>query len=384
MRSGKVTKKVSFVVSHLVPAYGMEKVIMDVAEILSEKIEVEVVLVSGSEIPHDRLANVAVSSQGKDLRGIRRLATIARMWKGRDNTSETTFVLVGAWTAIPWLLVATAEQRAKALVWEHSLVEERIRHSWSMRILGFAAERLYHRAAGFVGVSKPVTDDFRNLRYSRRPRRIWTVHNPVDTPASLTKVIQDRAARWNPDSPRTLLCVGSLTKIKRQDIALEALAHLDGNFRLVLVGDGPERERLARLAEKLNVTDRVDFRGHLTPALTTKAMIDADALVHCSASETFGLVFAEAANVGLPVIATRIRATEVFIPNIVPGIVVPPNPLALRDAIIEVTGTKIDPTIIQRSRDSREIALSPESILDEWLALLDDINKQGTGSVGVA
>jgi glycosyltransferase involved in cell wall biosynthesis len=102
---------------------------------------------------------------------------------------------------------------------------------------------------------------------------------------------------------------GRLVPEKGGDLLLEALAGLDGVWRLVMLGGGPERERLEALARRLQVADRVSFGGWL-PALQLPAFYRTlDAFVLPSRSrhnwvEQFGRVLIEAMACGVPVIGS--------------------------------------------------------------------------------
>jgi glycosyltransferase involved in cell wall biosynthesis len=102
---------------------------------------------------------------------------------------------------------------------------------------------------------------------------------------------------------------GRLVPEKGCDLLLEAVAGLDGAWRSVILGAGPERERLVALADRLGIADRVSFKGWL-PALELPAFYRAlDALVLPSRSrhnwvEQFGRVLVEAMACGVPVVGS--------------------------------------------------------------------------------
>jgi glycosyltransferase involved in cell wall biosynthesis len=79
---------------------------------------------------------------------------------------------------------------------------------------------------------------------------------------------------------RRVIAVGRLVEKKGFDVLLRAAALLgaDELERLVLVGDGPERERLERLAAQEPLTGRVRFTGTLLPAAVLEEMLAADLL----------------------------------------------------------------------------------------------------------
>jgi glycosyltransferase involved in cell wall biosynthesis len=92
-----------------------------------------------------------------------------------------------------------------------------------------------------------------------------------------------------------LLTVGRLVPYKRVDLAVAAAERL--GVRLVVVGDGPERSRLQRLAGA-----RVEFRGRVSDDEAARLLASCAAFVFC-AEEDFGIAPVEANAHGAPVVA---------------------------------------------------------------------------------
>jgi glycosyltransferase involved in cell wall biosynthesis len=126
--------------------------------------------------------------------------------------------------------------------------------------------------------------------------RITVVKNGVDTDyfAPVLRASKDKSA------PFTFVMVCRLEPSKQVDVAIEALARVPA-ARLVVVGDGSQRSKLARLARAWGVTDRVDFRGFLADPRT--AIAEADAGLSASRHESFGLSVLEAMSMGKAVVA---------------------------------------------------------------------------------
>ena len=74
------------------------------------------------------------------------------------------------------------------------------------------------------------------------------------------------------------------------------------NLTLLIVGDGPARENLARQAEELGIRDHVIFTGMVEPDQVQKYYQLGDVFVSASTSETQGLTYIEAAANGLPLV----------------------------------------------------------------------------------
>ena len=107
-------------------------------------------------------------------------------------------------------------------------------------------------------------------------------------------------------SEQVVGAVGRLEPGKRFDVLLRAMAGLDAT--LLLVGDGPQRAALERLATTLGLADRVRFVGEaadLRPLLCAMDVVAAP-----SAEETFGLAVLEALACGLPVVYGSCPALE--------------------------------------------------------------------------
>ncbi|MPY54943.1 glycosyltransferase family 4 protein [Streptomyces acidicola] len=172
---------------------------------------------------------------------------------------------------------------------------------WNMRFGGPLApaarlgRRLEHWAlAGaqrgnlLVAVSPSTAHALREIGVERE--RIRVVHNGVEEPGP-------RAER----SPEPLfVAVGRLVEYKRIDLLLrlwERVRPVTGG-RLVIVGDGPERARLERLAGP-----GVEFTGHVSEAEKHRLLCAAWLLLHPSAVEGWGLVVTEAAARETPAIA---------------------------------------------------------------------------------
>lgn len=120
-----------------------------------------------------------------------------------------------------------------------------------------------------------------------------------------------RRACGGSSGSRILLFISRLAREKNVDLLLRALAQSpDRSLHLVLGGEGPAREALEALARELLITDRVSFVGSVGRAALPDLYAAADAFVFPSASETQGLVLAEALAAGTPVIAVDAPQTR--------------------------------------------------------------------------
>lgn len=115
-------------------------------------------------------------------------------------------------------------------------------------------------------------------------------------------ILQSVGSPGGPAAGRTALFAGRLVPLKGVALALDALALLPG-WRLLVAGDGPDRRRLRRRAERLGVTDRVRFLGWLPRRELLRAMRDdASVFLFPSLHDEAGWSVVEALGQGLPVV----------------------------------------------------------------------------------
>lgn len=166
----------------------------------------------------------------------------------------------------------------------------------------------------------------------------------------------DPAPRWNhpaaphPTSraaePARLLFVGRLVAVKGPDVLLRAAALLEVDWRLGVVGDGPQRDAVERLTRELGIADRVAFLGSRPPEDLPDLYRGADLLVGASRQEGLGLALLEGAACGCPVVATRVGGIpEIFTDGDSALLVPPEDPAALAAAI---TRALTDPPLRRR------------------------------------
>jgi glycosyltransferase involved in cell wall biosynthesis len=150
-------------------------------------------------------------------------------------------------------------------------------------------------------------------------RRTWrdATVRLVQNPATLERLpgsLRDRTrilnhallAEVEPARTRTpgarVLFIGSLDARKGVKLAIRALAHASETVHLEIVGDGPERPKLQRLAARLGVAHRLHFSGRLPRAQVLQKLESAAAVLFTGLREEGGMALAEAMFAGVPVI----------------------------------------------------------------------------------
>jgi glycosyltransferase involved in cell wall biosynthesis len=137
--------------------------------------------------------------------------------------------------------------------------------------------------------------------------------------------------------------LGRVVRAKGVETLVEAAARLrTRDVEVLLVGDGPDRSRVERLARRLGVADRVRVTGFVPHDRVPAVLASTDLLVLPSLYEELGAVLVEALHAGVPAIASRVGGIPEVVEDGVTGLLVPPNdPRALAaaiDAVLEDAG----------------------------------------------
>lgn len=210
------------------------------------------------------------------------LAIWARMWLGRKA---------------PRHMIATQNMRADQFKGYKAL---------RSRIKALCMLFFYRRADLFAAVSQAVASELQTL-FDVPHKKIRVIPNSVD----LAHIQKQRNAK--PDHPwleegrdyKVLIAVGRLVAQKDYPTLIKAFKNVQGkkDARLIILGEGPERETLQKMIDEEGLGNKIDLAGFRKNPFALVAA--SDAFVLSSAWEGFGNVIIEALSVGTPVIATR-------------------------------------------------------------------------------
>jgi glycosyltransferase involved in cell wall biosynthesis len=170
---------------------------------------------------------------------------------------------------------------------------------WCRRV----AHSVYRAAARVICISRKVADELANS--AAADVNLTVIHNGVDPSRFFP-------GQSDPEHPN-ILSVGNLIPTKGHELLLRAFAALHEQYPNVqcdIIGDGPERSRLAGLAEQLNVTSRVRFHGRQSRKQVAEAMQRCAIFALPSRYEGLGCVYLEAMSAEKPAIACRGQGIE--------------------------------------------------------------------------
>jgi len=194
--------------------------------------------------------------------------------------------------------------------------------------------------ARFPGSIVAVSRELREYMIASRfpAARVEVVHNGIapGLPATgLDRILARRALGLERDS-LTFMTVARLDPVKDLRTMLDAFAIVRiarPDAQLVIVGDGPERERLEVRAAAPDLGDSVRFAGYRADVRSVLAA--ADVYVSSSISEGISITILEAMATGIPVVATAVGGTPEVLEHARGGALVPSrDPDALAAAML--------------------------------------------------
>jgi glycosyltransferase involved in cell wall biosynthesis len=171
--------------------------------------------------------------------------------------------------------------------------------------------------------------------------RLGVVYNGIDPGARIDDRRAD-ARRELGASQETVLfgTVARLDAVKDLVTMINAFVAVKAampSARLVIVGDGPERARLASHIREIGLDDAVQLAGHRDDARRLLAALDV--YVNSSIIEGLSVTILEAMAASLPVVATDVGGTGEIVVNGETGRLVPSRaPVALTAAMLEAAG----------------------------------------------
>ena len=184
---------------------------------------------------------------------------------------------------------------------------------WTKRV----ATRVYDAAAKIICISERVRD---HLPASVQ-HKAAVVYNGVDT-----HTFSPVAGSEPPTA--TILSVGNLIPTKDHASLLRAFAAVAAEFptaKVEIIGEGPEREDLTRVAGQLGIAPRVRFLGRRSRKEVADAMRRCSVFALPSRYEGLGCVYLEAMACGKPVVACRGQGIEEILESASNGMLVGPG-----------------------------------------------------------
>lgn len=138
---------------------------------------------------------------------------------------------------------------------------------------------------------------------------------------------------------KNFLFIGRFHKNKGPDLLLNAIKILDEEKRkgsvFYLFGDGPMRDSMEKLIEENGIGEFVKLKGYADPLTASSYLHSCDALIIPSRIESIPIILSDAAQAGIPVIATDVGDMGEIVKEYGCGMVVKPDAQSIKEGIEE-------------------------------------------------
>lgn len=264
----------------------------------------------------------------------------------------------------------TTKASTRIVVGVHNTLSRESKNAtlWKRKLTPFLVRCFYPWADAIVAVSRGVAEDLAHLGLS--PSAIEVIYNPVVTPSLLEKVCQPLDCPWfSAEEIPVILGVGRLEKQKDFPTLIRAFAQVQQQCaaRLVILGEGPERNQLEALAREMGLAEKVAFPGFVSNPYAY--MAKASVCVLSSIWEGLPTVLIEAMAAGTPVVSTDCKSgpAEILANGRYGKLVAVKDVQGMAEAIISTLKQPQDRAILQQ----RAIEFSLEKSLAKYLKVLN-------------
>jgi glycosyltransferase involved in cell wall biosynthesis len=218
-----------------------------------------------------------------------------------------------------------------------------------------AADHWLVKRAASIMVSGPFAQELIRMEYGM-PSSVVTPGASFD--GTHPERAAARAALGIGEADRLALSVNFLHPRKRVDLLLDAWARVEAALpaaRLLIVGEGPERAALERLAARLGLA-RARFVGYVAEDALACFYAASDLLVHVARQETFGLTIVEAAAFAVPAVVVDEGGPRHTVVQEETGLRVPAEEGAVADAVLRLLGDRSASTLMGERARTRATA----------------------------
>ncbi|MFW2437767.1 MAG: glycosyltransferase family 4 protein [Arenicellales bacterium] len=206
---------------------------------------------------------------------------------------------------------------------------------------------------------------------------------PVPVTSSSIDTIESND-RWKYPGALRVLFVGRFVRVKNLDCWIETagIAVLENeNIEFAMIGDGDEKERLEKHCEKIELSDRIQFVGALTPEQLVSWYASADVLLLTSNHEGFGRVVVEAMNYNVVPVCRNVAGPKDIISHGIDGFLDEANPESLANYLSELeTNRDMLQAMGNCARNTVNEKYLPEILQKRWIDFLLSYVQQPLGA----
>ena len=262
----------------------------------------------------EKIGNVEVFRLGKKS-SLAKIIYIFWAWRAaerlhKEKPFEAIWAIMAAYAGFAALLFKLRHPRIHFLL----TLQEGDSEAHILKRVGifYPAWTWIFKKADYIQAISNYLADFGKKYGARCP--VEVVPNGVDVDKFK---IQNSKFKITDQNPKVIITTSRLVYKNGVDILIRSLSELEKlqitNYKLQILGSGPDEQKLKTLAKELGVEDQIEFLGHVVPEKILEYLEKADIFVRMSRSEGLGNSFLEAMAAGLPVIGTNVGGIPDFL-----------------------------------------------------------------------
>ncbi len=155
---------------------------------------------------------------------------------------------------------------------------------------------------------------FKKIPFSHQKKTLTMIETGIKALAPFSII----SSNYGEKNSIHIISVGRLIHLKGFDLAIKAFARAfrsKNGAKLIIIGDGPDRKRLQKIASKEGVAEKVIFMGYLNHNDTLQYMAESSIFLFPSLKEGGAWVLFEALMLGLPIVCLDIAGAGEVVPN---------------------------------------------------------------------
>ena len=235
-------------------------------------------------------------------------------WLMRKEKSPIVWSLMASWGGFAALAFTWLRPGAKLLL---TLQEGDPLEHYAKRAgkLQFLHAKIFKRANAVQAISNFLADWALKMGFKGKPE---VVPNGVDIAKFTQRITAEKRSELRQgfgfaESDVVLVTASRLSLKNGIDDLIRALSYLPPNFKVLIAGDGEDKDKLHVLAEQKGLKERVVFLGSRSHDELPAILRSSDIFVRASLSEGLGNSFLEAMAAGLPIIGTPVGGIPDFL-----------------------------------------------------------------------
>jgi len=355
-----MSKSILIVIPHL-DCGGAEKVAVNLANEFSDRgYEVEIMMMNAfGSLIMDLRQSITI----KDLKASRIINSVYPIYRYL-KVKKPDIIIANMWPLTIAVLVAAilSGYKNKLIFVEHTnwSTSPLLNSTLTNIVFRLTVRILYPIVDTVVTVSNGASEDLIAITGIKKDN-LLTIYNPVVDPDKNNKNISpEKSIDWLYGDEKKILAVGNLKDEKDYKTLLNAFKILKSFIpaKLLIIGEGPERDMIEKLVQKLYLNEYVSLPGIINNPYPYYEK--ADLLVLSSKNEGFAIVLIEAMSTGTPVVSTDCRSgpSEILLNGKYGPLVQVGDYTALSKAMVDILNNPPDSSVLKNRANDFTISKS--------------------------